>query len=169
MMLKTLPKFISYPLQHWKDIAIAIVIFSGLTWWMQKDMLQAQAQVVDYNLPSLLGDSRTILDENKTTLIYFFAPWCSVCKLSMGNLSSVSSDINTVAVALEYTNRYEVKSFIDGLGVSVPVLLGNSDIANAYKVSAFPSYYVIDNKGKVLEKSVGYSSIAGLLWRTTGS
>ncbi len=169
MMLKTLPKFISYPLQHWKDIAIAIIIFSGLTWWMQKDMLQTQAQVVDYNLPSLLGDSRTILDENKTTLIYFFAPWCSVCKLSMGNLSSVSSDVNTVAVALEYTNRYEVKSFIDGLGVSVPVLLGNSDIANAYKVSAFPSYYVIDNKGKVLEKSVGYSSIAGLLWRTTGS
>jgi thioredoxin-related protein len=168
-MKKVLFKLGSYPVRHWKDIAMAIVIFSGLTWWMQKDMLQTEAHVVDYSLPSLQGDFHPILDTQKNTLIYFFAPWCSICKLSMGNLSSVSSDINTVAVALEYTNRSEVKNFIDGLGVNVPVLMGNSQVAKAYKVNAFPSYYVIDKTGKVLEKSVGYSSIAGLLWRTNNS
>ena len=168
-MKKAIFKLGSYPVRHWKDIALAIVIFSGLTWWMQRDMLQDDALVVDYKLPSLLGDSHSILDNQKTTLIYFFAPWCSICKLSMGNLSTVSSDIHTVAVALEYTNRSAVNVFIDGLGVDVPVLMGNSRVANDYKVNAFPSYYVIDNKGKVLEKSVGYSSIAGLLWRTNNS
>lgn len=168
-MIRKFRTFICLPVRYWKDITFAIVIFSAVTWWMQKDMLQAQTQVANYQLPSLQGSSRAILDKQKTTLIYFFAPWCSICKLSMGNISNISDSVNTVAVALEYTSPDEVKSFIDDIKVKVPVLLGNRKLAREYKVTAFPSYYVIDDQGKVLEKSVGYSSTIGLLWRTNQS
>ena len=98
--------------------------------------------------------------------MYFFAPWCNICKLSIGNLSGLSDDLNTVAVALDYGSTEEVKTFVGDRDLQVKVLLGNSQVADAYQVNIYPSYYVIDAQGKVLGRSVGYSSLAGLLWRT---
>ena len=86
--------------------------------------------------------------------------------MSIGNLSRLSDDLNTVAVALDYKNTEQIKTFVGDRDLQVPVLLGNSRVAAAYQVSVYPSYYVIDGQGKVLGRSAGYSSLAGLLWRT---
>lgn len=152
--------------KYWKDAALAIVLFSAVTMWMQKDMLPEAAAAQNFELASLSEQPTKIFKDGEPTLIYFFAPWCSICKLSMGNLSNLSDKINSVAVALDYKSRSEVQHFIKDIEVSVPVLLGNSQVARDYQISVFPSYYVIDAQGKILGRSSGYSSLAGLLWRT---
>lgn len=90
-----------------------------------------------------------------------------MCKLSIGNLAFVTEDIQVAAIALDYRSIEEVADFIDGKELSVPVLLGTSALSKAYKISAFPTYYVIDSKGNVSQRSVGYSSALGLLWRSS--
>jgi thiol-disulfide isomerase/thioredoxin len=151
----------------WKDAIVLSLILVALTTWLQRDMLTKDSQVQNLILPSLSGKPQGILHPEKHTLVYFFAPWCSICKLSMGNLKSVDSNINTVAIALDYQHVDEVTQFINNIEVDVPVLLGNNPLASTFQVSAYPSYYIIDKQGKVLDRSMGYSSLAGLLWRTS--
>jgi len=152
--------------RYWKDISVSIIIIVAVTTWMQRNMLEANSAAKNFELTTLTGESTKLLQPAQKTLIYFFAPWCSVCKFSMSNLDSISGDIRTVAVALDYRQHSEVSDFINDIEVKVPVLLGNAEIAADYKVSAYPSYYVIDDNGKILDRSMGYSSLAGLLWRT---
>ncbi|NQZ32379.1 MAG: TlpA family protein disulfide reductase [Oceanospirillaceae bacterium] len=152
--------------KFWKDILVAILVIVAVTTWMQRNMLETNSQARNFELRTLAGKSQNLLQPSQKTLIYFFAPWCGTCKLSMSNLEAVSSDIRTVAVALDYQHQTEVADFIENIEVKVPVLLGNADIASTYKVSAYPSYYVIGANGKILDRSMGYSSLAGLLWRT---
>jgi len=147
-------------------LLIAIIIIVGVTTWMQRNMLNAEDTASNFTLTTLTGEPQALLQDSQKTLIYFFAPWCNICKLSMSNLAAVSDNIRTVAVALDYQQHSEVSEFIDDIEVAVPVLLGHSEIVANYKVSAYPSYYVIDENGKILDRSMGYSSLAGLLWRT---
>ncbi|MEH6444825.1 MAG: TlpA disulfide reductase family protein [Oceanospirillaceae bacterium] len=154
-------------MKHWKDALFALFIVSGLTFWMQKDMLAQGSQASQFILPTLDNSAASIINPNQPTLVYFFAPWCSICKLSMGNLSTVQNKINTIVVALDYQDRTEVVNFITDINVTVPILLGNPVVSKHYQVSSYPSYYIIDGKGKVLDRSSGYSSLAGLLWRTS--
>jgi thiol-disulfide isomerase/thioredoxin len=163
----TIAKRLSYSIvKHWKDALFALLVFSGITLWMQKDMLARDSQASQFILPSLDNSVASIINPNQPTLVYFFAPWCSICKLSMGNLSAVQNQMNTIAVALDYRDKTAVKNFITDIDVTVPILLGNSLVSKHYRVGAYPSYYIIDSKGKVLDRSSGYSSLAGLLWRT---
>jgi len=168
-MFKSLAKFLSLRLlikSYWKDFVIAGIIIVGVTTWMQRNMLDTDSSATNFTLNNLTGGTQELLQSSEKTLIYFFAPWCFACKFSMSNLDSVSDSIRTVAVALDYQHHSEVSEFVENIEVSVPVLLGNAEIAASYKVSAYPSYYVIDNNGKILDRSMGYSSLAGLLWRT---
>jgi len=168
-MFKSIPKSLSLRVlikRYWKDFVFTLIIIVGVTTWMQRNMLDANSSATNFKLTTLTGETQDLLQSPQKTLIYFFAPWCVVCKFSMSNLNSVSDSIRTVAVALDYQHQNEVSEFVDDIEVAVPVLLGNAEIAASYKVSAYPSYYVIDNNGKILDRSMGYSSLAGLLWRT---
>ena len=153
-------------IKYWKDFLVAIFFIVAVTTWMQRNMLETNSQAYNFELLTLAGQPQNLLQPSQKTLIYFFAPWCRTCKFSMSNLDALSDDINIVAVALDYQHPSEVADFILDIDVNVPVLLGNAEIASTYKVSAYPSYYVIDAEGKILDRSMGYSSLAGLLWRT---
>jgi hypothetical protein len=45
------------------------------------------------------------------------------------------------------------------------VVLGDSGIARDWQIYAFPSYYVLDSRHRIVRRDVGYSSQLGLLWR----
>ncbi|WP_271273323.1 redoxin family protein [Aliamphritea hakodatensis] len=153
--------------KYWKDIALILAVFIGITAWQERNLLADNQPADNFELPILQSsESSPLFTPGKQTLVYFFAPWCSICKLSIGNLSAVSGEVDAVAVALDYTSASEVSEFIGEQEVQVPVLMGNQRVSNAYKISAFPTYYLIDTDGTIAEKSMGYSSSLGLRWRT---
>ena len=69
-------------------------------------------------------------------------------------------------IALSWEDIDEVNAFVKQHELTLPVLLGTPDIAQAYQISAFPTYYILDQQGLVIDRSVGYSSEFGLRWRT---
>ena len=148
------------------DVFWVVLAITLVTLWTQRDMLEADTQAQQQQLPRLSGGSEPLLIEGQRTLVYFFAPWCSICKLSIGNLDSVSDQVRTIAVALDYQNVAAVAEFIAEVELESPVLLGNRALREAYQIKGYPSYYVIDEFGKVEARSAGYSSLAGLLWRS---
>ena len=89
--------------------------------------------------------------------------------MSIGNLDDVQEqfegEVDILIVALDYQSIDEVEEFIAEKELSYPVVLGDNRWAQEYKISAFPSYYIIDSSGTVLSRMLGYSSTAGMLSR----
>lgn len=107
--------------------------------------------------------------EGKTTILYFFAPWCKICHTSISNLEKIymkRQDIDVIAIALDYQDDAQIQAFVEDKQLSFPVALGDSQTKANFKITGYPSYYVIDENNLVEAKSLGYSTELGLHLRT---
>ncbi|MEW6997058.1 TlpA family protein disulfide reductase [Colwelliaceae bacterium BS250] len=122
-----------------------------------------------FMLPDLQNNLVELPNNDHKTVVYFFAPWCSICRISINNLQDLyerSDNINIIAIALDYQHRSEVDKFAEKLQLSFPIVLGNESIKQNYKVTAYPSYYVLNEKQIIEHRSMGYSSALGLYLRS---
>lgn len=150
-----------------------VAIFLLISWFKEIDLVDSSGNT---SAPpfKLQGVNGINYDESiligKPTLIYFWAPWCTVCKVSMPNLQeyyeSNSDNVNVIAVALSYTTKKEIQEFQANNQFTFPVLLGDAQTAQAYKIKGFPTYYLVNEEGKVVSKSLGYSTELGMMFRT---
>lgn len=148
-----------------------ILIILAVFWFQSRNMLESGHQIdrisvkgkIDNQLNIQLGELNIQLENSdKPSLIYFIAPWCSVCHFSIDNLQSLyasqQSRVNLIAVALSYQSVDEVKEFVAQHNLTFPVYLGDSKVTDSFNVSVFPSYYYLDNNGVVKAKAVGYTT-----------
>jgi peroxiredoxin len=152
------------------QVAIFFVIFQLLTWFKQSNMLETQQNMSEYSfiLPTVTGETIS-LSPDKKTVIYFFAPWCSICHASIDNLQAVyqkNEEINVIAVALDFLEVSEIEDFVAKHQLTFPIAIGNEKVKQAYKVHGYPSYYVISEENTVISKSIGYSTELGLYLRS---
>lgn len=151
------------------ELLIAIVVVFAITLYQGRDLVPAATDA-----PVLEGyaedGSHVILSSfQRPTLLYFFAPWCTICKLSMGNLNLLRkfSDIDIIIVGLDYEKPGQVFDLLKEKGLSdFQIILGDEKTSDLFKIQAFPTYYTIKGNGKVQSSSVGYSPLPGLLVRS---
>lgn len=150
------------------DVALIITAFLLVSMWQTRDLPD------DEHTPPLelvwLDDMQadSVLVAGEVGIVYFFAPWCFYCRNSIDNLDELVASGKLAwarVVALEYENLDEVREFLDETGVHLPVLLGGSQTTKDWQIRAFPTYFVIDGKGQIVSRSVGYSTKIGLLAR----
>jgi thiol-disulfide isomerase/thioredoxin len=150
---------------------VFFTIFQALSMFREVDMLSTGEVITQRSISLKTLDNKTIeLNHiDKITVIYFFAPWCQICHMSISNLQAIyekNDHINVVAVALDYVDKKEVFDFSSQHQLTFPIALGNEQIKAQFKVKGYPSYYVIDEENTIIAKSMGYSSEIGLLLRT---
>jgi len=153
------------------QVAVFLVIFQGLSMFREVSMLPAGKPIASQSILLDTLDNKTIELTNlpKTTVIYFFAPWCQICHASISNLQAIydkNEHINVIAVALDYIDKKEVYDFSSQHHLTFPIALGTEQVKAKFKVIGYPSYYVIDEENTIISKSMGYSSEIGLLLRT---
>ena len=120
-------------------------------------------------IPTIYGETVSLTSQGKKTIIYFFAPWCQICHVSIGNLQTTfekNEQVNVIAVALDFKDVNEVLDFTKQHQLTFPIALGNEKIKNAFSITAYPSYYVINEQNTIIGKSLGYSSELGLYLRS---
>ena len=149
-----------------KDLGLIIALVLAITAWQSRHLLETDGSV---QLPELrlvaldTGGSEPLAREGKQTLIYFFAPWCRVCSLSIGNLQYLNStDVNIVTVAMDYQSIEQVQDFVDEHQVQSQVLLGTQGLKETFKLKGYPTYYLLNEQKQVIASSMGYSSALGL-------
>ncbi len=155
------------------DLLVVIGIFVAISWYQTRDLLDNDAELAapGYKLTSLAGKVHTNTDlTGKPAIIYFFAPWCRICNLSAHNLQSLRNthgeeDVQIVFVALNWESLHSVKKFAKRHNLTVPVLLGNEQIARDYHIKGFPTYYVLDSKNRIVGRDYGYTTNLGLRYR----
>ncbi len=150
-----------------------LVIVAGIHLWRTADMLNASGEPAPpLTLPALDGNQGGLGPDNpKTTLVYFFAPWCSWCAASAHNIRNLrdwrgEEDLGVVLVALSYQTRGEVRAYIERHELDMPILLGTRTTAADWGVQVFPTYYLVDSTGRVVHRDYGYSTLAGLWLRS---
>ncbi len=163
-------------LKSWKkyflNLFLVVMFIYGMHYWQTRDLLSASGSILapEFLLPDLQGVMHKLEPKkSQQTLLYFFAPWCSVCHLSISNLekmkqSSTSDALTVYAVALDYENKESVADFMRKHQLSFPVLLGEARTRNDYKISVYPTYYILDNEGYIHSHTVGYSTKLGFWW-----
>ena len=147
------------------DVTLLIIAFVLISMWQTRNLPD------DENTPGLqlawLDDmqAESVMVPGQVGVVYFFAPWCFYCRKSIDNLDELvdSGQLDWArVVALEYENLDDVREFIEETGVNLPVLLGGPQTSKDWQIRGFPTYFVIDGDGKIVSRSVGYSTKIGL-------
>ena len=151
-----------------KQMAIAAALITAVGFWQTSSMPRGLAPVVQVTAVDGVTFDVPSTDSPKLTLIYFFAPWCGVCRVSIKNLDAVSKwllDVDVYAVALDYESKNDVLKFVQEVGVTAPVAFGSPEVRNTWNISGYPSYVIIGRDRQIRTASIGYSSQAGMLAR----
>jgi len=165
------PTNLSKPISHrwlrWlRDGAIFVLLFWAVLAFQSRNMLSTSGEAViqPFILPTLAGESVTVApDDDRSTLVYFFAPWCTVCRNTIGHLESVDTDRHRVVViALDWADVQAVEEFVRATGLSYPVLMGTRVTRERFQVQAYPSYYVLDRDFRVVDRAMGYLTVLDL-------
>lgn len=159
--------------RHILEILIIIAIGYGIMLWQDRHLLKKSDQAIapQQILVGLDSKSYQIPIQNEKQLIYFFAPWCTICHLSIGNIESqkealLDKGYHVRYIALDWQSKQEVEQFAKDKKLTFPVLMGTIETMQDYKVQGFPTYYLIDEKGKVITGSQGYSTSLGVWLRS---
>lgn len=105
----------------------------------------------------------------KPTLLAVWAPWCGVCKAESGNVSRarawMGERAHVVSVATAFNDVSEVRQYMAAQGVDYPVLLAQEDFQRLMHIEAFPTVFVLDSQGRIVNSIQGYTTTLGLMWR----
>jgi len=113
---------------------------------------------------SLPGKNKTIqLSSYKGKVVYldFWASWCEPCKRSfpwMNELQETYGEngFKIIAVNLD-TDRNDAEKFLKQMPAKFEIAFDKSGkTAEAYNLKAMPSSFLIDRKGRLVHKSLGY-------------
>ena len=154
------------------NVALVVVVFLVASAFQSRNMLSADGEPA----PPLRG---VTLDgevyglaaaTGRPALIYFFAPWCKICAASADNLVRLrrwrdEEDLEIVAVALDWQSAEEVREYVERHDLNVKVVLGSREVTRDWQIQAYPSYYVLDDRHRVLRRDIGYSTQLGLWFR----
>ena len=122
------------------------------------------------SLPTLEGARVSLEDlRGKPTLLVFWAPWFGVCAAEADNLARVQrllgARARVVTVATGYERLDEVQRYVARHEITLPVLLDRHRAARDWRISAFPTAFVLDEDGQISHRMVGYTSTLGMLVR----
>jgi peroxiredoxin len=153
------------------QIILGGAIILGVMTWKDRSLVKSGDIAPDFMLTTVSGE-KVFLSQyrGKKVVIYFFAPWCSICKMSSSSYSSMrkyfSDDTVLLSVVLSWSSLNEITNYPRANKLTVPILVGTEEVMKKYNISAFPTFYFIDKKGKVQYRVSGYTTPPGLWVRT---
>lgn len=155
------------------EVALFVGIVVSIYAWRTRDLLPADAAMPApaFELQDLAGKTWRLEDfKGKPTVLYFFAPWCTVCAASAHQLrwfyDWFGDEVNLVMIGLDYVKVGEIAGFRQKHDIESVVLIGNPATGRDYRVPGYPTYYVLDGEGRIRRKDFGVSTVVGLWWRS---
>ncbi|WP_343552800.1 protein disulfide oxidoreductase [Pantoea sp.] len=155
--------------KRWLREALWLVLMVGAVLWGM-DWLRSPQLPTDFAqqpLTSLQGDVNLAeMSKERPLLIYVWASWCGVCKLTTPSVAAISQDGgNVVNVALRSGDDKRVATWLEKKGLQGVAINDESGaIGQRWDISATPTFIVL-HQGKVISTSSGWTSGWGLKLR----
>jgi thiol-disulfide isomerase/thioredoxin len=142
-------------------------VFAAVVNYLQSPRTDHIAPLQSLQLTAMSGEKLQVsVASGKKTVVYFFAPWCVVCKLSMDalNFFDGSERVQTLAVGLDYDSMAELRVFQEK--IRTPIYAGDVQLQRRFKIDRYPMAYILNGDGSVAHVMVGYTSRFGIWIRT---
>lgn len=158
-----------YELNNLKDTVFSVddvPAWYRLTDWAPpnfKPTLPADTIAPDWKLSSLTGEAMQLSKlKGELVLIDFFYKSCFPCMKALPVLQSLHEKYNgkglhVIGVDPIDKNRDDLKTFLQKRGITYNVLTDAEEAAINYRVSAYPTLFLIDKKGKIVFVHSGFS------------
>jgi peroxiredoxin len=128
-----------------------------------KDLLPVGSQAPDFNATTVDGSSVSLEDKGgkDATMLVFFATWCPHCNKEapiISELADSHQDLRVIMVGIDgQDNPDKVQAFVEKYGIEGPAVYDPS-LDSPYKVSGYPTVYVLDKDQKIVAANAGETS-----------
>ncbi|QJD85522.1 TlpA family protein disulfide reductase [Cohnella herbarum] len=118
----------------------------------------------EFELTDLEGNSVKLSDyRGKTVLLNFWATWCRVCQAEMPHVEKLYrqyKDQDVIILSVNATSQerdvQRVAQYANKELLSFPIVLDEEgDVLKRYKVTAYPTTYIIDPSGVIQDRYLG--------------
>jgi peroxiredoxin len=126
-------------------------------------LLKVGSPAPDWSLKAPDGQTVALKDlRGKVVVLDFWATWCGPCRAAMPGVQKLHDRFKNRPVAVFGLNCWENESaepakYMEDKGYTYELLLDADKAADAYHVTGIPTFYVIDQQGKILFANAGFT------------
>ncbi len=108
------------------------------------------------------GTTRSLADyKGKLVLMDFWGSWCPPCRAAMPGVQNLHKRYKDQGLAVLGMNYERAKDadpakFMKDHGYDYELLLNAEKICDAYKITGFPTFYLINQEGKIIWSAIGH-------------
>lgn len=155
---------------RWKrwmfEALLIIAIVVGVQLWQARGLPEGPAP----GLAGALADGRAAslpavlaAADGKPMLVAFWATWCPVCKAEEGNIAAVARDWPTLTVAMQSGDGVAIARHMKERGLGFDAVIDkDGGLAADWGVRGVPTHFIVDGRGNVRFRVVGYATELGL-------
>ena len=148
---------------------IIVVLFTlvslGVDVWRSRDMPSTEIPVQALQTIHQQPIDLKAMSAEKPVLIYFWATWCSACKLVSPTVNWLSDDYPVVSVAIRSGSDARLNGYMNQKEYGFPVINDEQGlISHSWGIMATPTVVIV-RQGKVESISTGFSTPLGLWLR----
>ncbi len=126
---------------------------------------EPQSQAPNFALKTQQGETLELKKlKGKVVVLNFWATWCAPCRAEIPGMLEVydkykAKGLEIVGVSLDRGGWTRVTPFLEKMRITYPVVIGDVDLVNLYGgIEAIPTTFIIDKKGNIARKHIGYLS-----------
>ncbi len=119
----------------------------------------------DFQAKDIFGNQTISLSNyrGKAILLNFWATWCPPCIAEIPDLTQLydkyKEKLLIIGVSLDRESTEVIRDFYKRFKMNYPVIMGTPEIVKSYGgISAIPTSFLINKKGEIVQKIVGYRS-----------
>ncbi|MBO3842968.1 MAG: TlpA family protein disulfide reductase [Candidatus Brockarchaeota archaeon] len=154
---------------RWLIISSITILITGVAWqFLQHNAAcGSQTEAPDFSLKSLDGKNFRLKDfKGRVILLDFMATWCGPCRASMPSLKALWNEQKEWIVMLSisvdpiYDTEEVLKDWVNEWGAEWMHARDTADppASQSYRITAIPTYVIIDKNGCVRHRHVGVTS-----------
>lgn len=164
-------------------LAALILIFSGVSGCQSESgyyetvsvansgsITQAKLKAPDFYLKDLDGKAISLDDlKGKVVFLDFWATWCGPCLIAAPQIEKLvenykDRDVEVISISLDESEG-PVRRYVKAVGLTSRVAMsGTSGVDYQYRVTAMPTFYLIDKEGYLAGLWRGYHASMVKKW-----